>query len=326
MSPTLNDIARETRTSVSTVSRVLAGGRVAERISEETRTRVLRAASSMGYRPNLVARSLRTRKTHTIALLVSDIANPFFSRIASLVEQSLHRHGYSLVLCNSGEDPEREDEYLNLLPRKGIDGLILVPVVRGRKQITENLPAGLPLVILDRPVPGIAASVASDSDQAAAELCEQLRRAGVERVGLVSGPGAIVTHRRRSEVVVNVFEVVARREGPAQLETGHDAAEDFRNLAVDAVVCTNNLIGQGYIERMQLSPHPPIIGVFDEVPMMQQLAVPIVACAQDVPRLAEGCVSLLLPQLGAAAAPSRPILLPTHVVNNAAFRSRVKSV
>src|SRR5688572_13987532 len=91
MPPTLNDIARETNTSVSTVSRVLAGGTVSQRISTATRGRVLAAAKAMGYRPNLMARGLRTRQSKTIALLVSDIANPFFSQIGSLVEQSLHR-------------------------------------------------------------------------------------------------------------------------------------------------------------------------------------------------------------------------------------------
>src|SRR5438046_2867733 len=131
--PTLVDIARETNTSVSTMSRVLAGGSSSERISADTRGRVLHVAKKLGYRPNLLARGLRTRQTYTIAFLVSDIANPFFGRIASLVEQALHRHGYSLMVCNSCEDPELEEEYLNLLPSKGLDGLILVPLLRGRR-------------------------------------------------------------------------------------------------------------------------------------------------------------------------------------------------
>ena len=100
MPPTLTDIAKATNTSVSTVSRVLAGGTVSQRISPETRARVREAASRLGYKPNLLARSLRTRRSHTVALLVSDIANPFFGRLASLIEQSLHGHGYSLILCN----------------------------------------------------------------------------------------------------------------------------------------------------------------------------------------------------------------------------------
>src|SRR5205809_6642425 len=118
--PTLIDIARETNTSVSTVSRVLAGGTVAQRISEETRARVLEAAKRMGYRPNLLARSLRTRKTNTIALMVANVGNPFYATIASHIEKSLYPHGYSLMICNSGEDGVREAEYLEILPRKGI--------------------------------------------------------------------------------------------------------------------------------------------------------------------------------------------------------------
>jgi LacI family transcriptional regulator len=223
LSPTLIDIARETSTSVSTVSRVLAGGAVAQRISEQTRGRVLEAASRLGYRPNLLARSLRTRKTHAVALLVSDIANPFFSQIASLVEQSLHKHGYSLVLCNSGEDPDREDEYLNLLPRKGIDALILVPMARGRKAVTASLPKNLPLVVLDRPIPGIAACVSSDQEQAAAALSDALARAGVRKIALICGPQVIFTHRRRTEIVSHRFEIVAKFEGSAQVESGRAA-------------------------------------------------------------------------------------------------------
>jgi LacI family transcriptional regulator len=133
MSATLTDIAKATRTSVSTVSRVLSGGAVSKRISSGTRQRVSDTARRMGYRPNLIARSLRTRRSNTVALLVSDIANPWFGQIASLVEQALHREGYSLVLCNSGEDLEREREYLDLLPQKGIDGLIVVRCCTGAR-------------------------------------------------------------------------------------------------------------------------------------------------------------------------------------------------
>jgi len=94
---------------------------VAERISAETRGRVLKVARQLGYRPNLLARSLRTRKTHTVALLLSDISKPRSSAASpALVEQSLHRNGYSLLLCNSGEDSALEEEYLNLLSQRGI--------------------------------------------------------------------------------------------------------------------------------------------------------------------------------------------------------------
>src|SRR5438046_10762823 len=112
MAATLADIAKESRTSISTASRVLAGGAMARRISAATRERVHEAATKLGYRPNLLARSLRTRKSNTVALLVSDIANQFFGKIASLIEHSFHRHGYPQLLLNQAETLQREMEHL----------------------------------------------------------------------------------------------------------------------------------------------------------------------------------------------------------------------
>lgn len=318
--PTLVDIARETRTSVSTVSRVLAGGTAAQRISQGTRQRVSEAAARLGYRPNLLARSLRTRRTNTIALLVSDIANPFFGQIASLVEQRLHRHGYSVMLCNSGEDLEREREYLRLLGQKGIDGLILVPLERSRKALQEYLSPRLPLVILDRPIPGAGANVSSDQEQASQLLCQTLRKAGVRRIALVAGPQHVVTHRLRRELVAREFEVIAEHIGPAQKETGRQAFIRFLSTHPDAIVCTNNFLGQGLIDAIMQIEQPFIIGCFDEIPMMHLLPMPIVCSVQDVPMLAEACAQQLLNQLAGEAAATEPILLPAQAQTNREFQ------
>ncbi len=320
---TLIDIARETRTSISTVSRVLAGGAVSARISDGTRERVMEAARRMGYRPNLVARSLRTRKSNTVALLFSDIANPWFGQIASLIEQSLHRQGYSTMLCNSGEDPQRELEYLRLLPSKGIDGLILVPLVRSKKTLVDILPADLPMVILDRPIAGISSSVSSDQDQAARILCDALERVGVKKVALICGPHHVVTHRRRAEIVSQRFEVLERHEGPAQRETGRQGFIHFLGVQPDAIICTNNFLGQGVIDAIDEIENPPIVGVFDEIPMMHLLPIPIIASVQDVDALADGCVRQLLPQLQGEKQKLEPIVLPARAVANREFQIRV---
>jgi DNA-binding LacI/PurR family transcriptional regulator len=288
---------------------------------------VLKAAKQMGYRPNLLARSLRTRKTYTVAMIVSDISNPFFSQIGSYVEQALHREGYSLVLCNSCEDPELEDEYLQLLPRKGIDGLILVPLLRGKKALTDLLPKNLPLVILDRPIPGISASVASDQDQMTNALCDTLERAGVKRVLLIAGPANIYTHRRRAEIITERFQVVARHDGPAAPETGRQAFIQCLNngdggLMPDAIVATNNFLAMGFIDAIEQIDHPPIIGTFDEIPLMHLLPLPIVVSMQDIPLLANGCVRQLMPQLNGESKKLEPILLSARVVTNRAFQQR----
>lgn len=325
MYPTLHDIARETNTSVSTVSRVLSGGAMANRISKETRQRVLEAAQRLGYRPNLLARSLRTRKTHTIALIVSDIANPFYGQIGSNIERALARHGYSLMLCNSSEDPDREAAYLQLVTQKAIDGLILVPLLRSKKTLAQLVPDQMPLVILDRPIPGVTASVATDQDQAANILCDTLLQAGVARIHLVTGPQFVATHRRRSEILTARFEVVARHEGPALKETGRHAFRKLIPGAVvamppDAVVCTNNSLAQGVLDSMALlnMPKPPIVGVFDEIPMMDVLPLPIVCAIQDVTALAESCVTQLLRLLDGQQA-VEPITLPAKILTNRPF-------
>jgi LacI family transcriptional regulator len=317
--PTLVDIAKETGTSVSTVSRVLAGGAVAERISDNTRSRVIKVARQMGYRPNLLARGLRTRKTQTVALLVSDIANPFFGQIASVVEQRLRRDGYSLMICNSYEDPELEDEYLNLLPRKGIDGLIVVPLSRGKRTLTEALPPDLPLVVIDRPVSGITASVSSDEVSSANALCDTLAREGVKTAAIICGPQNIYTHRLRCETVRDRFKIVATATGVTQHETGRNAFPEGLPSRVDAVICTNNFLAMGFIESIEDVKDPPVIGVFDEIPMMQQLPFPIVCAMQDIPMLAEGCVRQLLPQMRGERGALEPMVLPTRIVTNRAF-------
>ncbi len=322
MQPTLQDIARETKTSVSTVSRVLAGGMTAARISKSTRKKILEASALLGYRPNLVARSLRTRKTNTIALLVSDIANPWFGQIASLIEQSLHRHGYSLILCNSGEDEAVEAEYLRLLGQRGIDGLIVVPLARSREKLLADLPDNLPLVVLDRPIDGISACVATDQQQLAGQLCDTLSRVGVRQVALVAGPSNVITHQWRAKIVAERFEVIEEHQGPAQRETGRSAMIRFTHRP-QAIICTNNFLGQGVIDGIEAIENPPIIGCFDEIPMMHLLPLPIVCANQDELLLAEAAVNQLLAQLGGHAIESQAqTILPARIVTNRAFNEQ----
>jgi LacI family transcriptional regulator len=320
---TLVDIAKETQTSVSTVSRVLAGGIVASRISKETRERIQSAAQKMGYRPNLIARTLRTRRSNTVALLVSDIANPFFAQIGSLIEKNLHQHGYALLLCNSGEDPQRETEHLQLLNQRAIDGLILVPVSRSKEHLMQYLNEKLPLVVLDRAVDGMDRTVYSDQEQSAKLLCSSMKEHGISKVALVCGPSHVLTHRRRCDAVGDCLEIVEKHEGPASRETGRAAFEAFRLTHPAAIVCTNNILAMGVIEAMAQNPidPQPVIGVFDEIPMMHLLPVPIICSMQDIEKLAESCVAQLLPQLSGEDGHATPIVLPARVVKNHAFEA-----
>jgi DNA-binding LacI/PurR family transcriptional regulator len=305
---------------------VLSGGAMANRISKETRQRVQAAADRLGYRPNLLARSLRTRRTYTVALLVSDISNPFFAQLGSLIERSLARHGYSLMLCNSGENLEQEGGYLRLMAAKGIDGMIVVPLADNKERIDQHVPPTMPLVILDRPITGISSTVATDQDQSANILCDALDQIGVERIALVCGPRRVVTHHRRCEIAAGRFTVLSHHEGAAQKQTGREAYAKFAPMLpqIQAVVCTNNFLAQGVCECLADVERPPIIAVFDEIPTMNLLRFPIVCSMQDIPALADACVTQILKLLdatdtGASPEPVRPIVLHASIVTNPAF-------
>src|SRR5258706_11725292 len=120
----IKDVAKTAGVSTATVSRVLANH---SRIKEETRQRVREAVEQLNYRPNLIARSLRVQKSARIGLVASDIRNPFFTAIGRAVEDSAYEQGYSILMCNTDENPEKEELYLNLLHDENVAGIIYFP-------------------------------------------------------------------------------------------------------------------------------------------------------------------------------------------------------
>lgn len=332
MSATLSDIARETNTSVSTVSRVLAGGAVSKRISKETRDKVHEAAKRLGYRPNLLARSLRTRRSHTVALLVSDIANPWFGQLASTIEKNLHDQGYSLFLCNSAEDLKRETEYLHLLPQKGIDGLILVPLLRTKKVLQQHLPPNLPVVIVDRPIPGVNATVASDQDMLANQLADALSKIGVKKIAMAHGPAHVSSHKRRTEILQSRFEIVGAFEGPSKRETGQAAMKEFvaKGIKPDAFVGTNLFLTMGLLDELDIpnvgEKQLPAFGCFDQLPFHDLLPMPVACAIQDIAGLADAVVKELLPLLLPNAPEPKPMIVPTLMSYNRTYEHKVKEL
>src|SRR5258706_3784470 len=140
----IKDVAKTAGVSTATVSRVLANH---SRIKEETRQRVREAVEQLNYRPNLIARSLRVQKSARIGLVVSDIRNPFFTAIGRAVEDSAYEQGYSILMCNTDENPEKEELYLNLLHDENVAGIIYSFTHKNNKEI-YTLQFQIPFFIL----------------------------------------------------------------------------------------------------------------------------------------------------------------------------------
>ena len=195
MKPTIYDVAKRARVSTATVSRALNG---TSPVAPPTRQRIERAVRALGYRPNTIARSLVTKATHTIALLMPDITNPFFPDLVKGVQLLADERGYTVLLCSVAGDAAREAEYLEMLSAKQVDGALLVGIVSGRDTIARFARNGVPIVSLDRNIDYPGAPLVQVNHRKGARIAtEHLLQLGHRLVAHLSGPiGLRVSHER----------------------------------------------------------------------------------------------------------------------------------
>ncbi|MEU7862655.1 LacI family DNA-binding transcriptional regulator [Nonomuraea sp. NPDC049141] len=184
---TRRDVARLAGTSDAVVSYVLNNG--PRNVAPHTRERVLRAIDELGYRPNAVARSLRTSRTHTIGLVVPDNANPFFAELAREIEDVAFEHGLTLLLGNAMDDDDREAAYVRTLIDRQVDGLILIPAHGPHAWRSQLAASKVPCIVLDRELDDTPAShLLLDNEGGAYEATGHLLAHGQRRIGCVAGP------------------------------------------------------------------------------------------------------------------------------------------
>jgi DNA-binding LacI/PurR family transcriptional regulator len=187
--PSIVEVAREAGVSTATAARALGGYGY---VSEKARSSVLAAAGRMGYRPNGLARSMITGATQTLGVLVPDIENAFFSRSLRGIADVAHERGYEVLLVNTDEDVEIEQKALGVLTERRVDGLVIAPTdVSDKDAMRAVVNAGIPIVFIDRTLPGVPADVVGIDNRAAArEATERLLDLGHERIALLTGAPA----------------------------------------------------------------------------------------------------------------------------------------
>src|ERR1700726_3223333 len=187
MAVTMQDIARDVGVSVVTVSKVL---RNKGEISVATRQRVLRRAKALNYQTNWIARSLVTRRTFTIGLLLPDFTHPFFAEIAKAVAETVRPHGYHVVISYFDEDPELERNEAESLLARQVDGLIMASAQPGAKAFADMQRRKVPFILIDRPIAGVQASFVGADNQAIGQLATtHLIEQGCHRIAHLRGPG-----------------------------------------------------------------------------------------------------------------------------------------
>ncbi len=328
MPATLRQVAEAAGVSIPTASRVLSGRAAEGRIPEATAERVRAAAAKLGYRPNVLARSLRTRRTRTLGLVVTELANPFYATIAGAVEAAASASGYTLIIAASGEDPARALEYLRELPSRPADGLIVAPAPGSEVEaaLIELAGAGFPLVTVDRLLPGLDCDrVVTDSRGAAAGLVAALTAMGCRRLAMAGGPDGVWTARERSagfreglDRAGLPFSEHLFRSGEFSVEQGRAAAEVFlaSPQPPDGIVAANNRILAGVLETLAArgeSARNVAVAGFDGVPYAPFLGRPIAVAEQPEAEIGRAAAGMLIERVEGCKDAPREVVLPLAV-------------
>lgn len=180
------DVAKAAGTSIATVSRVLNGS---NRVKDSTRRAVLRAVSDLDYHPNTLAQSLVRKETHTVALVVPDISNPFFPEMARGVEDMANQSGYNVILCNSDDNMQKEIEYCRVMRTRRVDGIIFGMVASETSPVKSLQKAGVPTVLVDRDPGNLSVdAVVTDNLQGGRVAAQHLAGLGHTRIACITGP------------------------------------------------------------------------------------------------------------------------------------------
>jgi LacI family transcriptional regulator len=286
---TLRDVASAAGVHPATASRALNPG-TRLLVSEETARRVVEAAGRLGYRPNPVARSLRTRRSHTVGVLIPDLNNPLFPPIIRGIEDRLAERGYVALIGNTDGDPGRERLVFDMMRARHVDGFVLATATLDSAILAEAAGAGLPVVLMNRTAQDFPfSSVSVDNEQGLRAAVGHLAALGHGRVGHIAGPQGISTGAARLRGFREAMAAhgLAVGEGDVVYASGYTVEEGLRcgrallAAATDltAVVAANDMLAvgcYGALEELGLRcPEDVSVIGFNDMPFVDRLRPPL---------------------------------------------------
>ncbi|MEN3203002.1 MAG: LacI family DNA-binding transcriptional regulator [Atribacterota bacterium] len=323
---TIYDVAQRAGVSPATVSRALSG---AKGVSEATRQKVLAAAKELHYSPNYIARSLKKRQTNTIALIISDITNPFFTTLARGVEDKASEHGFNTIFCNTDEDPKVEAAYVELMLRRQVDGLLISSCSDG-ESLRLLARKDVPVVLVDRRITHSRWDyVIGDSEYGAYALTRHLIEVhGKRRIAIISGPLVLSTSRERIEGYKRALReagVVLSPEyirvGAYKEEFGYQAMRELLagSFSVEAVFAGNNVIAVGVIRAARelgvRVPEDLALVTFDDFDLLSALFPFLTAAKQPAYTIGAIAVEMLLERIrGEKIRERREVVLRPEII------------
>jgi LacI family fructose operon transcriptional repressor len=332
----IKEVAEAAGVSTATVSRVLSNK---PHVRPELREKVLEAVENLGYRPNLVARTLRSQRSNAIGLIVSDIRNPYFTAISRAVEDIAYDQGYQVIFCNSDEDPDKEASYLRLMRDQNIAGIIFSPT----RKVSENIASvsvHSPMVIVDRTVQanGFEVDVVRiDNVDAGYRLTKHLINNGYCRIMGLFGEASTTGRERRAgfEKALQESDLpIAGSYMPPRIESGYAAAKAVlvSENPPDAILTTNSLLMAGVLQairelNLQIPEQVGLAG-FDRTTWTDLMQPPITLIEQPTTEIGRCAAELLLQRIEDPQRPTREIILQGKLVigGSSAPRGRMQAL
>lgn len=335
---TLKNIADQLNVSVTTVSRVLNGKSDRYRISKETQELINTAAKELNYSPNQLARGLRLKRTNTIGYIIPDISNPFFSSIAKSVEKSARKSGYSILLCDSEENTKIEENLLQLMVDRKVDGLIISPVGLEVNHLLKISQKNIPIVLLDRYFPELNYPfVTSDNYKGALEAVNMIIDYGHRRIACIQG-------------LVNTSPNNDRVRGYIDAHKNHDLSVDKKLIVGDsfgeengyietklllkqdnpptALFAVSNLISLGAIRAISEEglkiPDDISMVSFDDQPYSGFLSTPMTTVSQQNAQIGQIAIKLLIDHIESnRQLEPKGIFLPTKLISRDSVKRNI---
>lgn len=323
--PTIRDVAKRAGVAPTTVSRVINN---AGYVKDTTRERVETAIQELGYVPNRLARSLRLKRTHTLGLVVTDIANPFWPAVARGVEDTAHTAGFNVILCNTDESEAKQAQYLEVLLQKRVDGILLAPASASAELVDWIQSQTMPVVLVDRTVDGGQVDVVrGDSENGAYRLVQHLISLGHRHIAVLSGPNNVSTavdrvagyRRAMGDAGLQVCPGWVRW-GEFSRDSGYEMAEQVLATSPHptALFAVNNFIAVGALRALRdmglRVPEDISVVSFDD--LTSQLVIEPFLTVADQPAYDMGkrAAELLLARLsGLARNGCQDVVLPVQV-------------
>jgi len=305
---TIRDIAREAGVSINTVSRALNDK---PDISDKTKERVLETVKRLGYRPNRLARGLRSNKTGTIGVVVTDIANPYFAALVKGVGKAAKEHNYSIILQDTDEDYEKEREAVQTMLAEQVDGLLITPVQTGKETIIELQESGLPFVLLGRHFDDLETDyVATDDIRGGFLATEHLIRQGHERIALLGGPLHISSAKERFQGYKEALERYGLELDERLIETGAITMRDGYATAKSLLSCEprptaifaySDFVALGIVKAIREAglkiPDDIAIVGYDDIEFSSCLEVPLTTVRIPKEEIGRQAVEILLEKM-----------------------------